>query len=433
MSVSTNDLRRFYKQRAKHPDTFTYDDEGDLIERNKEGAVIKTLPLPYYRKPNIDEINLMEEARKNAIAKAEEEYEQARIALRAAMSAPDTPKSEIIKLNRKTSELDVILQSVRFPLRTTSHEGTIKLNKIIFEDTYEERSTAYELAVLHTRPFTLQDQYVRVSKEPLKKVQTVAELQEQQEKAIMLVLFDGPENDKYGYLSLEWPVDFEMNSTQYSSAYQALMAEMAKTFNDQANLEKIMVAESVNDIKYSLTDVSGDQDVNETKWNSRLVELMFDVNYNKFAQNPELAQKLIQTKTAKIGYYKPDDNMLGIGISLDNPDSRKPSKWTGQNLLGKTLQQIRNRLKSEKLADRQVERQLKKLSEQGTPATPAAATDATASSMAAPLAAPASGPAVTGDKPKRKGPPIGKLPTKGGFYGFGGNDSDDSDIEEDDE
>lgn len=399
MSVSTNDLRRFYKQREKNPNLFTYDDEGDLIERNKEGAVIKTLPLPHYRKPTADELELLSENRKTAIATAEQTYEQARIALREAINFPDTPKSEIIKLNRKVSELDVILQSVRFPLRMTEFEDSVKYNKIIFEDIHEERTTPYKLAVLKTRPFTLQDQYVRISKEPVKRIQTTAELEEQQEKTIMLVLFQNQDDPKYGYLTLEWPVEFEFNSVQYSSAYQGLMAEMAKTFNDEDNLQKIMTAESANDIEYSLTDVSGDQDINETKWNSRLAELLFDINYNKFSQNPELAQKLIQTKLAKIGYYKEGDNILGIGISLDNLDSKKPSKWSGQNLLGKTLQQIRNRLKSEKLVNRQVERQAKKLAEQGPPTdlqvTPAVAAPAVAA-------------------PKKKGPPIGKLPTSGG-------------------
>jgi ribA/ribD-fused uncharacterized protein len=402
MSVSTNDLRRFYKQREKNPNLFTYDDEGDLIERNKEGAVIKTLPLPHYRKPTADELELLSENRKSAIATAEQAYEQARIALREAINFPDTPKSEIIKLNRKVSELDVILQSVRFPLRMTEFEDSVQYNKILFDDTYEERTIPYKLSVLKTRPFTLQDQYVRISKEPVKRIQTTAELEEQQEKTIMLVLFQSKDDPKYGYLTLEWPIEFEFNSVQYSSAYQGLMAEMAKTFNDEDNLQKIMTAESANDIEYSLTDVSGDQDINETKWNSRLAELLFDINYNKFSQNPELAQKLIQTKLAKIGYYKEGDNLLGIGISLDNPDVKKPSKWSGQNLLGKTLQQIRNRLKSEKLVNRQMERQAKKLAEQGPPTDLAAA---------APVVAPVVAPVAA---PKKKGPPIGKLPTSGG-------------------
>jgi hypothetical protein len=172
-----------------------------------------------------------------------------------------------------------------------------------------------------------------------------------------------------------------------------------------------MTAESANDIKYSLTDVSGDQDINETKWNSRLAELLFDVNYNKFSQNPELAQKLLQTKLAKIGYYKEGDNLLGIGISLDNPDVKKPSKWSGQNLLGKTLQQIRNRLKSEKLVNRQVERQAKKLAEQGPPTDLQVAPADAAVAAVAPVAQVAP---VLVAAPKKKGPPIGKLPTSGG-------------------
>ncbi len=414
MSVSTNDLRRFYKQREKNPNLFTYDDEGDLIERNKEGALLKTLPLPYYRKPTAEELQILSENRKTAIDKAEQEYEQARIALREASNFPDTPKSEIIKLNRKVSELDVILQSVRFPLRMTAFEDSVQYNKILFDDTYEERTIPYKLSVLKTRPFTLQDQYVRISKEPLKKIQTTAELQEQQEKAIMLVLFQSQDDPKYGYLTLEWPIEFEFNSTQYSSAYQGLMAEMAKTFNDQENLEKIMIAASAKDITYSLTDVSGDEDINETKWNSRLAELLFDITYNKFSQNPELAQKLLQTKLAKIGYYKENDNILGIGIPLDNPESKKPSKWSGQNLLGKTLQQVRNRLKSEKLVNRQVERQAKKLAEQGPPTDlqVTAAADAPAAPVL--VGAPVAAAEGIAPKPKRKGPPIGKLPTSGG-------------------
>ena len=49
----------------------------------------------------------------------------------------------------------------------------------------------------------------------------------------------------------------------------------------------------------------------------KLKQLLYDVNYQKFTQHPELGQKLIETNNAQLGYYQPDDNQLGIGISLD--------------------------------------------------------------------------------------------------------------------
>jgi len=61
-----------------------------------------------------------------------------------------------------------------------------------------------------------------------------------------------------------------------------------------------------------------------------------------------LAGKLLETKNAALGAYVPDDNLIGIGISLDNVQSQDPSNWTGQNLLGKTLMEIREKIRLER-------------------------------------------------------------------------------------
>ena len=72
------------------------------------------------------------------------------------------------------------------------------------------------------------------------------------------------------------------------------------------------------------------------------------MNYQKFTQHPELGQKLIETNNAQLGYYEPDDNQLGIGISLDSEDSKYASKWTGQNWVGNALEQVRTAIKATK-------------------------------------------------------------------------------------
>ena len=133
----------------------------------------------------------------------------------------------------------------------------------------------------------------------------------------------------------------------YNSAQQAISAEIAKSFNDQDSLQRIMIAESPDEINYKLTDVPGDSEVNETKWNDITKQLLYDVNIAKFNQYPELAGRLLETKNATLGAYIPDDNLIGIGISLDNLQSQNPINWTGQNLLGKALMDIRQKLQTD--------------------------------------------------------------------------------------
>jgi hypothetical protein len=167
---------------------------------------------------------------------------------------------------------------------------------------------------------------------------------------IPIILFSEPETNTYGYLSLSWPVDLEYNATVYQSVKQAIYAEIAKAFQDQTNLQKIMLAESPNGIEYRVEDVPGDPELNITRWNELMNRLLFDVNLLKFRQYPALAIRLLETKEAVLGAYLPNDNLLGIGISLDDMQSTIQANWTGQNILGKVLMDIREQLRNERNA-----------------------------------------------------------------------------------
>jgi ribA/ribD-fused uncharacterized protein len=136
----------------------------------------------------------------------------------------------------------------------------------------------------------------------------------------------------------------------YHSAKQAIAAELAKSFNDQDHLATIMMTETAEAVQYKVEDVPGDKDANEVKWNDVMKKLLHDVNLTKFTQYPELATKLLETKDAVLGAYEPNDNLIGIGISLDNIHSRDQVQWTGQNLLGKALMEVRETIKQNQLA-----------------------------------------------------------------------------------
>jgi ribA/ribD-fused uncharacterized protein len=348
--MSAEELKRFYKSRAKKPDLFGYDDEGNLTEFNKDGGIVKTIPLPDYRTPSYEEIDEMFKKREEAIEIANKEVEDARVQLRSLLSNSDTPKSEILRLNRIVKEADVKLLDVRFPLRTILTDPNPLIKDIDFDKDYEKRKFPYDFYTLKERPFTLQEQYVRIGKAPVKPMITVAEAKEAEDNIQIVILFAEPDTNDYGFLSLKWAVEIEFNETRYNSAQQALSAELAKAFNDEAGLQKIMSVDSPEEIDYTLEDVPGEPDTNRAKWNDLTKQLMYDINIAKYNQYPELAARLLETKNAILGAYIPDDTLIGIGLSLDNIQSKKPVNWTGQNILGKALMDIRQNIRAEKAA-----------------------------------------------------------------------------------
>jgi ribA/ribD-fused uncharacterized protein len=353
----SDELRKYYKAKTKKPQLYSYDDDGNLIELNKEGTVIKTIPLPIYRSPTYEEFDEMETKRMNAIAIANKEYEDLRTKLRSTILKPDVTDSEIVRLNRKVIEADIKLQNVRFPLKNINYEVGVEIREIDFNQPSETRKYPYDIAILETRPFSLQEQYVRIGSVQKKPLISVAEANAYKESImdVPLIIFSEPETNDYGFLSLKWTVDIEYNGVLYNSAQQAIYAEIAKEFNDNDNLNRIMLAESPNEVKYSLDMIPGDSEVNEPKWNDLIKKLLYDINIAKFKQFSELKARLLATKNAVLGAYIQDNMLMGIGISIDNIQSKNPNNWTGQNLLGKTLMDIRSKLYAEQLmAEQQV-------------------------------------------------------------------------------
>jgi ribA/ribD-fused uncharacterized protein len=348
--MSAEELKKFYKARVKKPDLYTYDEDGNLVELNKDGGIVKTIPLPDYRPPTFEEFDEMEQKRLEAIAVANKEFEDARRELNSALQNPETLDSEVLRINRKVKEADIKLQSIRFPLQFIEPEDGISINQIDFDKSFEKRKFVYPFYFLKERPFKLQEQYVRIGKVAIQPPKTVAQLKAAADAAAVpvVILFQDPETNDYGFLSLKWTVEIEFNGTMYNSAYQAIAAELAKAFNDQEGLQRIMLAETPEEVIYKLDNVPGDSDANETKWNDTTKQLIYDVNIAKFNQYPELAARLLETKTAMLGAYLPDDTLIGIGISLDSVQSKNPINWTGQNLLGKALMDIREKLRADR-------------------------------------------------------------------------------------
>ena len=314
-----------------------------------KGAVVKTIALPTYRPPTAEEIDSMEKEHATAIALANRELDDARSELYAMSQSPERDDSMMVRLNRMVMEADCKLCVARFPLMYTSKEAGIKIKQLDFTQPTETRVLPYSVAIIETRPFPLQEQYVRIGEPAAKPFVSVAEAKNiiKEAAGVPIIIFEGADSNEYGYLSMEWAVVLEYNSTTYQSVYQAIYSELAKSFDDQKHLPQLLAAETADEISYSVEDVpGGDLEQNKEKWDEQIRKLIYDINLVKFRRYPELAAKLLETKNAMIGAYEPGDNMIGIGISIENMDSKDPAKW-GENVLGKSLMNIRELLRSE--------------------------------------------------------------------------------------
>jgi ribA/ribD-fused uncharacterized protein len=390
-----SELERFYRAKAKAgmDGDYGYDNDGNLVQRDGKGSVIKTITLPTYRRPTDEEYDVMEQTHREAIAVAERLVDEARSALYTMSQNPERNDSTMLRLNRAVMEEESKLVRIRFPLMYVAYEEDVPIKQVDFTQLTNNRKLPYDLAILQTRPFPLQEQYVRVGENPEKPLVSVAEVKSRIKAAEKepVIVFEGPDSDDYGYLSLDWAVTIEFDSTMYYSAKQAIYAELAKFFNDEVHLPQLLAAKTADEVNYSLEDVPGEN--NEDKWNEQLRRLLYDVNMAKFKQYPALAVKLLETKNAILGAYLPGDMVIGTGISIDNLDAKDPSKW-GENVLGKALMNIRDVLKKEAVSD----------VSSGADAMPLAMPDAM------PLAMPdaADATATTSRKKSRDKPSVGK-------------------------
>jgi ribA/ribD-fused uncharacterized protein len=353
-----DELKEFYTAKLKPKKGFSYgyDDDGNLVVRNKE-EVIKTITLPVYRRPTLEEIKSMKQSRDEAIALANQEVDDARMLLyeESKKQKGERDDKTMVRLNRAVVEADSRLNMVRFPLRRTDRVDGIRIKELDFTQPNEVRVLPYPVSFIETRPYTLQDQYVRVGALPEKPLISVAEAKNAMKMAehVPVIVFEGPDTNDYGYLSLKWPAVFEFNSTTYQSAHHAIYTELAKHFDDTIHLPQLLAAKTANDVDYSVEDVPGDseqdKETNKEEWNTKLRGLLYDVNLVKFNKYRDLGVQLLETGNAIIGAYQPDDTLIGTGIAIESPDAKDVTKWS-ENALGKVLMDIREILRRDLVA-----------------------------------------------------------------------------------
>lgn len=138
----------------------------------------------------------------------------------------------------------------------------------------------------------------------------------------------------------QWePCKFIVDGITYNSSEQYMMAYKARVFGDKDTLDRIMEAEHPRDQKKLGRQVKG---FNADRWANIAREIVYEGNYAKFTQNPELLEKLLATEGTTLVEASPHDCVWGIGLREDDPDAQDRATWKGTNWLGEILTGLRH-------------------------------------------------------------------------------------------
>lgn len=143
----------------------------------------------------------------------------------------------------------------------------------------------------------------------------------------------------------QWePSEFEVNDVTYNCAEQYMMAEKARMFGDEDTLDRIMEEDSPREQKKLGRSVKG---FNAERWNARARDIVYEGNYAKFTQNPDLLDKLMATRGTTLVEASPYDCIWGIGMSETDDGVTDRNNWRGTNWLGEVLTGLREDLVDE--------------------------------------------------------------------------------------
>lgn len=161
------------------------------------------------------------------------------------------------------------------------------------------------------------------------------------------------ETEEYGFLSNFYYSPFTVSymnedgvkSYEFKTAEHAVHFFKANLFGDLETADKIMKAETPKEAKRLGREV---KNFNNFTWNNNKEVIYFDVIKAKFTdeRNKDIKQKLIDTGESILVECSPYDRIWGIGYTKESSEfiCKEFDKW-GQNLLGKVLMRVRDRIR----------------------------------------------------------------------------------------
>jgi ribA/ribD-fused uncharacterized protein len=149
---------------------------------------------------------------------------------------------------------------------------------------------------------------------------------------------------KSNYPSQWYPSEFTYNGRKFVNCEQMMMFEKANTFGDTEIAEQIM---NETDPKKHKELGRAVKNFDPDHWNTVADEIVFQANYAKFSQNPELKEKLLLTGNKKFVECAPYDKIWGNGLDINTTLETPEHEWKGTNRLGKAIMRARDAIRSD--------------------------------------------------------------------------------------
>jgi ribA/ribD-fused uncharacterized protein len=138
-----------------------------------------------------------------------------------------------------------------------------------------------------------------------------------------------------------YPCAFTVGDNTFNCAEQYMMHGKAVLFGDTASAQKILAAAHPRQHKALGRKVTP---FDVAQWNRERIAIVRAGNAAKFTQNRDLLAQLLATAGTELVEASPYDKIWGIGLAATDERAQDPTKWKGQNLLGKILTELRDHL-----------------------------------------------------------------------------------------
>ena len=149
-------------------------------------------------------------------------------------------------------------------------------------------------------------------------------------------------DEPHGYLSNWYPSPFDLDGEHFSSVEQYIMYKKCMVFGDEKSAKAVLETEDTAQQQAIGRNASG---YNGHVWAGMRQMVVFRGLMAKFSQNEDLKQNLLNTDNAYLVECAGSDKIWACGIRLKDDKRFDAANWTGDNILGFALMEVRQRLR----------------------------------------------------------------------------------------
>ncbi|KAF2191152.1 DUF1768-domain-containing protein [Zopfia rhizophila CBS 207.26] len=156
--------------------------------------------------------------------------------------------------------------------------------------------------------------------------------------------------EENGYLGQWYESEWEHEGCKYVTAEMWMMVQKAKLFGDEECAQRMLATTDPKRHKALGREV---RNFNDKTWNLHRTRIVEEGTYHKFTKSKnaiQLRQWLLETRDRELVETSPRDRIWGVGFGKANAGKNR-HRW-GQNLLGKALMSVRERLRGEQKEDK---------------------------------------------------------------------------------